>query len=356
MTVDALAYESQFLDHLAPVWRALPESSRGSFYVAPQLVDRARARGIDPLPRAPLDVYRGRPIAPNAGARRPALVASYGDTKEARRFGYGPIAYLEHGIGQSYGRGDRRGRENGSYSGGADRDDTTLFLVPGPDPAERWRVAYPSARVEIVGSPRLDELPGRNAEDRINKRDSAPIVAISFHWPAPISVSGYAGTAIGDHSRQLRSIADAYETIGHAHPKGDWPQRAARTFAKADIPFVDDFDTVCRWADVYICDNSSTIYEFAATGRPVILLNAATWSRRGPELGLRFWAAAHVGQNVAPGELTPAVVARALELRDDDVAAREDALNKVYAYRSGAAERAAEAIVDWLGEVRSVAA
>jgi hypothetical protein len=350
VTLDALAYESQFLDHLAPVWRALPESCRGTFYVDPALVDRARARGVDPQPR-PRPPHTSHVVPPNNGARRPALVASYGDTKEARRFGYGPLAFLEHGIGQSYGK--PKGKANGSYSGGPDRDDTTLFLVPGPDPAARWREAYPRARVEVVGSPRLDDLPRRTWHEYEGYRF---VIAVSFHWPAPISVSGYAGSAIGEHSRQLEAIAKAYETIGHAHPKGDWPQRAARTFAKVGIPFVPDFDEVCRRADVYICDNSSTIYEFAATGRPVILLNASTWSRRGPELGLRFWAASHVGQNVAPGELQPGVVARALELRPDDVAAREDALDKVYAHRSGAAERAAAAIVDWLGARREVAA
>jgi len=345
--VDALAYEKQFLDHLAPVWRELPLDVRGDFLVDPSLVERARSLGIDPLPIPRPLVDRGRPIAPSGQTRRPALVASYGDTKEARRLGYGPLAYLEHGIGQSYGKTGPRA--NGSYSGGTDRDDTGLFLVPGEDPAARWRAAYPRARVEIVGSPRLDDLPRREDGPR-------PVVAISFHWPVPVGISGYAGTAIADHQRSLPEIAKRYQVIGHAHPKGDWPERARRVFARAGIPFVDDFDEVCRRADLYVCDNSSTIFEFAATGRPVVLLNAGTWSRQGPEFGLRFWRASHVGINVGPGELTTDVIARALEDPEDVALDREDALSLVYKYRDHGASRAASVLVDWLADVSEMAA
>jgi UDP-N-acetylglucosamine:LPS N-acetylglucosamine transferase len=182
-------------------------------------------------------------------------------------------------------------------------------------------------------------------------------VAVSFHWPAPLSISGYAGTALGDFLPALPLLTRRFDVIGHAHP--NWQRRgdgAAAKLAKADIPFVRDFDDVCRQADVYVCDNSSTIYEFAATGRPVVVLNARQWSRKGPQLGLRFWAASHVGINVDRHEdLVPAVT-RALEYRAEDIAAREDALEMVYTYRYGAAERAAAAIVDWLGSRQEVAA
>lgn len=337
--IDFLAFERQFVDHLAPVWRSLAGPDRGCFRVDPSLVEYAAARGIDAVPSRRLDIARGRLVRGQPDAGRPALVASYGDTKEARRYGYGPIAFIEHGIGQSYGRSGLRA--NGSYSGGPDRDDTTLFLVPGEHPASRWRDAYPAARVEVVGTPRLDDLPARDA-------GPFPTVAVSFHWPAPLSISGYAGTAVGDYAASLTALADRFDVIGHAHPKGDWPLRMKRIYDRVGIPFVEDFDDVCRRADVYVADNSSTLYEFASTGRPVVLLNARTWSRKGPELGLRFWSASHVGINVDyPAELIPAVE-RSLEHRPEDVAAREDALELVYGYRYGAADRAAAVISEWL--------
>lgn len=347
MRLDALGYERQFIDHIAPVWRALPADVRGTFLVEPSLVGYAESRGLVVEGRPRLDVARGEMIAPPASPIGPALVASYGDTKEARRFGYGPLAYIEHGIGQSY--GDPRTPLSGSYSGGPDRDDTTLFLVPGPHPAERWRRRYPGARVEVVGSPRLADLPRRAP-------GPGPVVAFSFHWDAPLSLGGYAGTAVGDFQSELPAIAARWSVIGHAHPKTGWPERMQTMYRRFGIEFVADFEDVCRRADVYVCDNSSTIYEFAATGRPVVLLNARYWHRNGPEYGLRFWAASHVGQNVHSRADLAGAIARALEDRAPDRLMREDALRLVYGRRDDSAYRAATALVEWMDSAAAVAA
>ena len=340
MILDALAFEPQFLDHLAPVWRLLPPPSRGRFLVDPTLLQRARDKGIDATaqPRPPHTVTQPKP---NAGYR-PALVASYGDVKEARRLGYGPFAFLEHGAGQTY------DMPHASYSGGPDRDDNELVLVPNEHAAGRWRMAYPGARVEIVGCPKLDDLPRKERAD-------PPTVAISFHWDAPLSISGYAGTALYDYLPALAKLAAAFNVIGHAHPKGDWPTQMAGHYRKVGIPFVADFEDVCRQADVYVCDNSSTIFEFAATGRPVVLLNGRYWSRK-HSVGLRFWDAAHVGVNVTPGDDLVAKVHEALQDAPERQAAREDALRIVYGLRTHGAQAAATVITDWLAARQAVAA
>lgn len=336
--IDALAYEPQFLDHLAPVWRALPAAVRGTFYVDPALTDRASRRGVNATPR-PRPVHVTHYPKPQHDGPR-ALVASYGDVKEGRRFGYGPFAYLEHGAGQSYGR---RSAVSSSYAGGPDREDNELFLVPNRQCADRWTAAYPQARVEVVGSPRLDDLPSRSPDGKEG------VIALSFHWDAPLSISGYAGTAVGDFLPVLPHVIrhfGADRIIGHAHPKGDWPRRMQRQYDRLGIEFVADFDDVCHRADVYVCDNSSTIFEFAATGRPVVLLNAAQWSRRG-SVGLRFWDAAHVGNNVWPGDDLIGAIEEAL-LDDADAAARrEDALAYVYQPSRGGAALAAAALTAW---------
>jgi hypothetical protein len=337
--LDALAFESQFLDHLAPVWREL-DGVRGDFRVGPDLVERARTKGIAGV-RTPRPDHVPLMPPPSFGDS-PALVAAYGDVKEGRRLGYGPFAFLEHGIGQTY--GNFGAGSNGSYSGGADRADNTLVMVPGPDPAAAWRKAYPSARVEVVGSPRLDDLPRRF----LDPTEASPVVAVSFHWPAPLSVSGYAGTAFGEYLPFLPELMKRFRTIGHAHPKGDWPAQVARQYRRMGLEFDPDFESVCRRADVYVCDNSSTIFEFAATGRPVVLLNAKHWTRKGPALGLRFWSASHVGLNVDDPRKLVETVELALEDPPEQRAARENALDLVYAYRTGAAARAAAAIQDWL--------
>lgn len=339
--LDAIAMERQFVDHLAPLWRALPDATRGRFLVDPSLVEHAAKRGVEAIPQARPPHVPAYPPPRFDGPR--ALVASYGDVKEGRRLGYGPFAFLEHGIGQTYGN---TGMPNGSYSGGPDRADNTLILVPGPHPAGAWRRAYPGHRVEEVGSPRLDSLPRREP-------DGLTTVAISFHWPAPMSVSGYAGTAFGDYLPALPALAKAFHVIAHAHPKGDWQAKVRKHTDPLGIEFVPDFEDVCRRADLYVCDNSSTIYEFAATGRPVVLLNAKWWGRKGPELGLRFWEAANVGLNVDRHEDLVDTVRRALTPGTDQMEQMDLAdhlLDKVYTHRFGAAERAAAAIVDWMAE------
>jgi len=222
--------------------------------------------------------------------------------------------------------------------------------LPNEYSAGLWRGAYPGARVEIVGCPKLEDL-NRLAAARVESE--RPVVAISFHWPA--FTCDEAGTALGHYLDTLPALAAAYQVIGHAHPKGDWPARVERHYRRAGIPFVSDFGDVVRRADVYVCDNSSTIFEFAATARPVVVLNDPKF-RRNVRHGGRFWDWATVGIQVdQPADLLPAI-AQALADPPAVRAERERVLELVYPVRAGAADRAAAAIVDWLTYPANVAA
>jgi hypothetical protein len=257
---------------------------------------------------------------------------------------------MEHGCGQSFGAiGDeshwgRRSRISSSYAGGQNRP-AELFLHPGPHPASRDRAAYPAARVEIVGCPKLDSLP------REPERSSEPVVAISFHWPAPICPE--TKPAATDFKAALRELAKRYRVIGHGHPRFLLnPHRQGHLGALAawyqgmGIEVEPSFVEVCRRADVYLNDCSSTLFEFASTSRPVVVLNSPQY-RRNVNHGLRFWEAATVGVQVSPRDCLADAVTQALADSPEQQAAREAALDLVYAYRSGGAERAAAALVDW---------
>jgi hypothetical protein len=257
-----------------------------------------------------------------------ALVASYADLCRARRLRYRRIVLAQHGAGQSY------SNDHPCYPGGRDNGDVGLFLVPNEHAAGRWRRAYPRARVEVVGSPRLDVIPPRS---RVGRTTST--LAISTHWPG----SHEAGSAWPWMMAALPALADRYELLVHSHPKRSDVARQAK---RMGLEFVPDFDDVCRRADLLIHDNSSTLYEFASTGRPVVVVDAPTY-RRDVHHGLRFWDAADVGVRMAaPGDMVEAV---ALALADppDVVSARESALDLVYAFRTGAARRAADAIMGY---------
>lgn len=331
--MDALATEVQFVAHLAPVWRALEQP--GTFWITPDVAAEAAKRGIRATVVEHARVDERTAQEPLGSG--PCLVASYGDNKKARRVGYGPIAFLEHGIGQSY-----LGPAHGSYAGGEDRDDVGLFLVPNAHAAGRWHAAYPDARVEIVGSPRIDELP--RGPRRADSVGTDAVVAVTFHWTCTL----YPETmpAFAHFRGAIAELARARPVIGHAHPR--MIDRLAGYYARNGIELVRDFDDVCERADVLIADNTSAMYEFASTGRPVVVMNPP-WYRRDVHHGLRFWDAAHVGLQVsAPGELAQ-TVERALE--DPHPEDREDALSIVYGLRTNGAAAAATALRDWLASI-----
>ena len=328
--IDVMVGESQFVDHTAAIFLALPPEHRGDFIAHRSIAQRARDWGI--------------PVTGMVSDDRPVLVASYGDQKRARRLGRTRIARVEHGAGQSY-QADPRFGPNPSYAGGRDCGDVSLFLCPNDYSADRWQASYPGARVEVIGCAKLDSLPARVPGD-------GPVCAVSFHFD--INIIPETRWAWPTYKPVLPDLAKAYKVIGHGHPKGIG--MLARYYARMGIEVVEDFADVCRRADLYVMDNSSTLFEFAATGRPVVVLNDPGF-RRNVNHGLRFWEAADVGIQVNRPQDLVAAVAEALEDAPERKAAREAALGIAYAYRSGAAERAAAVLLDWAStDVNQVAA
>lgn len=295
MPLDLIASRPQYQHHLEPVWAALAPEVRGQL-------------GVGDAPAA--------------------LVSSAADLGVASRAGYQRIAYLEHGIGQTYSGA-------GGYPGGRGRGPVSLFLSPNEHAAAADHAAYPGARVVVVGDPALDDLPGREP--------GPPAVAVSFHWECWVLPE--TRSALRHYRAALAPLAARYPLIGHAHPKA--AATLERVWSRLGIEYVASWHEVLRRADAYVADNSSTLFEFASTGRPVVVLNAP-WYRRQVHHGLRFWAAASVGVQVdQPGQLE-AAVGQALEDAPAQRAAREEALRLVYAHRHGAAARAARALEGWL--------
>lgn len=318
--IDAAAGQEHFADHILPIWLALPEEQRGTFY-APTV-----RPGVPNMVKPPIPASR---------SRRPILVASAGDMKRASNAGR-PIALMEHGCGQSFG-GDPKADRFPSYAGHAHRDAASMFLHPGNHPAGRDRTRYPKARVEVVGCAKLDRLP---------KREGTPdqVVCVSFHWNCRITrETEPAYHAFHEHVRRLVK-APGITVIGHGHPREI--KKLNAWYRRIGIETVMDFEDVCRRADLYVNDASSTLFEFASTGRPVVVLNPPGY-RRNIDHGLRFWEASGVGYNASVADDLEGIVRLALTDPPEQQQAREAALDLVYAYRTGGAARAAEALVDW---------
>lgn len=319
--VDFLAWAPHFLDHLLPVFRALPEERRGTFYVGPDLMQYAKAQGLDAK----------RYTA--TGGDNLTVVSAYGDLGRALRMGENRrMILMEHGAGHTY------KMPHSSYAGaGALRDRVSLFLSTNEQVYRANKVNWPDTPNVICGCPKLDKW--NKVLERPHTRTSPPTVAISFHWDC--QVISETRTSFPFYRGALQALNRKYKLIGHAHPR-IWG-RVARTYKEFGIEAVRSFDKVMERADLYIIDNSSTLYEFAYLDRPVVVLNCP-WYRRNVHHGLRFWKHSDVGVNCERvDDLLPSV---ALALTDppEQQEKRRRAVEYVYPIRGNAAEVAAEAI------------
>lgn len=244
--IDAYASKPHYLHHIQQIWTSVPAEHRGSLLTAP-------------TPGGQL-----------------TLVASYADLKAVRKVGR-PTILAEHGTGQSY-----LGTTNGSYIGAPDRAGVAAVLVPGASQAARHLAAHPTIPAYVTGvRPAARPGPGDGT------------VAISFHWDCQIVPE--TRSALRWYRPALARLAAAVPLIGHAHPRH--MGQVARLYDRLGIEPVASFDEVCERADVYAVDNSSTLYEFAALDRPVVVLNAP-WYRRDVHHGMRFWEHADMGVQV----------------------------------------------------------
>lgn len=326
--IDFLATEPHYLDHLVPIWHELQPHERGRFYITRTMLQHADLRGIE---RARL----GKIPPPDSG---PLIVTAA--HKDSRRVPLRRVALVEHGAGQTYMLDTGEPDRNPSNPGGTHRDNVSLFLCPNYDVAGRNRAAYPGAAVEVIGCPKLDRWHSDTWWGTTRWQEDPPTVAVAFHWDnhqVPESRWAYP-----HYSRVLAQIAEEWPgAIGHAHPRAIG--RLVPALTKAGLQVAADFVDVLNEADVLVCDNSSVLYEFASTGRPVVVLNAP-WYRREVSHGLRFWEAIPGLEVEEPGELGPAIT---LALEDPAGVAimRQQAIERVYAYTDGqASRRAADAL------------
>ncbi|MFN2592942.1 MAG: hypothetical protein ABR532_08950 [Candidatus Dormibacteria bacterium] len=312
MTIDALATRRHYLDHLLPVWEALPAEHRGTLYVGGLLI------GAHP-----------EAVPQNANLYRPGprvLVAGQIDYQSVVTFRR--AIWSHHGAGQSYGADpDPAVNRASSYAGGDNQGKTDLFLVPGPHPAERTRQRYPHIPVVEVGCPALDRWLNRERAPNIR-----PVVALAWHGDSPLCTETW--TALPHFRSALPDLARTYTVLGHSHPRGR--NLLAPVYEEAGITSV-GYETVMDLADVLIVDNSSIGWEFAATGWPVVWLTPPWY--RNLNHGVRFGG--DIGAEVRdPADLLGAV--------DDALAGRAPTpdLSRVYSHLDGrSAERAAAAIV-----------
>lgn len=317
MPVDFAASQPHYAAHLFPIWQALDDHERGRWFGARRSSAWLQARGVERIDE----------IASLKHGTDPVATAGYEDFARA---GARPVILLEHGAGQDY--GDR----HPSNPGGHERECVVLFLCPNESVARRNLDRYPGADAAVVGCPKLDRwhsLVGGGA------RLEGERIGVSFHWDNRQCPE--AGWAFPFYRAQLSALANRYYLIGHGHPRA-WG-RLLPFWRSLGCEYTDDFEVILERCDLYVCDNSSTLYEFASLDRPVLVLNSPRY-RRDVTHGLRFWRSIPGLQCDTADDLVPAV-GRALEDPPEAREIRGRAVADAYAACDGqAATRAAEAI------------
>jgi hypothetical protein len=278
--VHGWASQPHYAEHVAAALAGVPDGLRGDLFVPSRaLAAGLRVRGVNVV--APDD--RGWPMP----SGEPVVVAGFRDVAAMRGR---RVALLEHGAGQTY-----VGVRDGSYAGGRGRGRVDVFLCPSGRVADVNAAA--GGRVEVVGCPRLDVL--WDERQKFGRHRDGNRVAVSFHWRCRLTPEcGSAWDAFKPDVR--RFVAEGrWQVLGHGHPRlwgevGPW-------WRSLGVEPVEDWTTVVRRADFYVCDNSSTMFEAAAVGLPVVVLTDPEW-RRDVEHGLRFWEYADVGPELTPGD------------------------------------------------------
>jgi len=339
--VDFYAQQPHYFDHLLNIWNTLPEEYKGNYYIPPYFLHNKEFDFIKYAKIRGCDVQRLY-----SNQKFPLLVVA---GVSQRYIGNTPLILINHGAGQSYIM--KNGKRHSSYAGGEDRHNVVLFIEPNDYASNLDAQRYPASRQIISGCCKLDIWHKAKLNREIKERSKIPVVAISFHWdcyvvPETRSTWSYYKSILP--MLAYNNIINKWKVLGHGHP--GILSTLVPEYKKHGIEIVESFDEVMERADIYICDHMSTLYEFASTDRPVVVLNAP-WYRKDIEHGLRYWQYADVGINVDyPNHLEKSIDV-ALEDTLEQKMKRERAVAAVYKYRDGmCTERAVEGIINYLEE------
>ena len=312
-TIDVFAREPHHALHAKALYDALPDDIRGDFILSEREFLLSKHQYV--------------------------AVFSYGDLKVAYHTTK-KIVFCEHGAGMFY------NVVHASYAGSlACRGNVVLRLSPNKTHADKEKETLDKTPVVIVGMPKMDAF-AAHRNDFVNKYekrpDMKPTIAVSFHWDCEVCPE--TKSTYKTFLPAIARLQGSYNIVGHGHPRILNTLRGI--YREANIKIWADFNRVLREADMYVCDNSSTIYEFGFMRKPIVLLNGPTYRKNVEHPGNpRFWKHADIGPQVdSPMHLTEAFN-DAWDNFPMYLPKIDAATNTVFTYTDGkCAQRAANAI------------
>lgn len=338
---DFIVRSQPIADHLAPVWRNLPAALKGAWVCTENVADYCRSLNLDivALPGDPTS--RGRVKVSEYLRGRPGfcVCAYFGDLRCSQDADRESVLF-EHGTGQRY-----KGHRKRGWEGKLPNNQGVRALL---SPNEYWagirRQTEPTIPVHVVGTPKLDRYVAWRKE-----RTSPPTVAISFRWKCQVCPE--CTGSFEYWQRYLPYLLEHWQVLGHVHPQMWGENKVLPWYESVGIEPVKHFDEVLRRADLYSIDNSSTLFEFAATNRPVLVLNPPTY-RRDVHHGLRFWEFADVGVNCDGRKQLVAKVGEALEDPERVRRRRKEVSSILFPHLGNATQRAVEVLAELAGSSR----
>lgn len=330
MQIDFLARQPYFIDHLLPIYLALPTHMQGDFYA---MGDVARNRLVGKVPAAKIRSY----IDDGDCGGFPIVTAAYGDAVRAatsnpqRR-----VILLEHGVGLTFGKA--------AYADGVgQRNRIAMMPVQNKFVLNKVHPELQHIPHPIVGVPKLDKW----KDVQFKKPSGTPLIVFAFHHGDKHSRPAEVGSAWEHYYEYLPHLARSHNIAVHQHPSSAGTRQAFMdVIRRHGIREIDEFDEVMEKADVLVNDCGSAAYEFSVTGKPVILMNAPWFDLR-KEWGIRFWSYSDIGVNVnAPEELHGAILDTLA--RDPNRLRRERAVRDLFPYFGQSVKKTVEVITDFL--------
>ncbi len=327
--IDVFVWREHYADHINPLWEAIPREYRGNYYVSEHQVKKGKYK----LPESEDSIFVKNPyelidvLTPS-----PRLMIVPTDRSGFLSLIPRPLARIAHGVAQTY-KDEKIPDRN--------REQVILDLLPNEYSREKFSEKFPVSDKIVAGCPKMDRWC-----DFSKSLSEPPVVAISFHFNHK-AVPETRGT-YPHYQSILPKLAQSneWELLGHGHPR--FIDELIPKYEELGINYTRDFEEVMKQADVYACDSPSTLYEFAYTDRPVVVLNAP-WFRREVEHGLRFWEHADVGIQCDKPEDLPGTIRKALKDEPPQPSLRRKAVNAAYAVTDGSAsETMAKKLVDFV--------
>lgn len=310
--IDFYASEQHYFDHIYPIWKELPIENRGTFFVSEKISTDC------------IETKIGFP------SNNITLVSSYSDYKMTKK----QVIYMEHGIGNTY------SNDSPYYAGGFGKDRVVLFLNNHILTQNKNIKTYPKVKGVIIGTPKCDQIKEKHTDNK------QYVICFSFHWDCDVvPETKSAFSFYKDEVIKLSKNKD-FKVIFHGHPRNEtvWNKFCLEN----NIERVKNIEEVFERSDLYICDNSSSIYEFILTSKPVIVLNAP-WYRKWINHGIRFWNYIPGPQVNHPNELLN-TINKMTQNPKDWLDERNKVIKILYPNLGTASKVAAEEIVKFLKE------